>query len=138
MNQHEITETLAEHLIQRADVWPNERAHYVDVAKVCHEVNRVYCKSIGDDSQPTWDEAPDWQKLSAINGVLFHLKNPDAGPPGSHENWLKDKQADGWVYGEKKDPEAKTHPCMVPYDQLPKEQQTKDALFVAIVHALRG
>lgn len=32
-----------------------------DVAKVCHDTNRVYCKAIGDDSQPTWENAPEWQ-----------------------------------------------------------------------------
>lgn len=37
-----------------------------------------------------------------------------------------------------KDPEKKVHPCMVPYDQLPKEQQVKDAIFVGIVHAMLG
>lgn len=104
------------------------------IAAVCHEVNRAYCASLGDNSQAAWDDAPDWQKQSAINGVEFHIANPEAGPSGSHENWLKVKQADGWVYGETKDVDAKTHPCMVPYTELPKEQQAKDALFVAAVH----
>lgn len=108
----------------------------IAIATICHEANRAYCKTIGDDSQPPWDEAPEWQKQSACNGVCFHLENPDAGPPGSHENWLKDKIAAGWVYGETKDPEAKTHPCMVQYDELPQEQRLKDAIFVGIVHAL--
>ena len=31
---------------------------------------------------------------------------------------------------------AKTHPCMVPFDQLPEWQQKKDKLFLAIVRAL--
>jgi hypothetical protein len=30
-----------------------------------------------------------------------------------------------------------THPCLVPYAQLPAEQQRKDALFQAVVAALR-
>ena len=57
-----------------------------EIAKVCHEVNRGYCKALGDDSQLPWDEAPQWAKTSAINGVRFHLDNPNAGPSGSHEN----------------------------------------------------
>lgn len=106
------------------------------VARICHEANRAYCASQGDHSQPTWEDAPQWQRESAINGVVFHVQNPEAGPAGSHENWLKVKTADGWVYGEVKDPEAKTHPCCVPYDQLPAEQQVKDYIFVGIVHSL--
>lgn len=108
----------------------------VAIASICHEANRQYCKTIGDHTQPLWDDAPEWQKNSAIAGVQFHLLNPEAGPSGSHENWMKDKDADGWVYGEVKDPEAKTHPCMVPYDQLPIEQRMKDYIFTAIVHAM--
>ena len=102
-----------------------------DVAKLCHEVNRAYCKSIGDDSQPAWEDAPQWQKDSAIAGVKFHWQT-DRKPSESHESWMAQKLADGWKYGPVKDAEKKEHPCIVPYDQLPKEQQTKDYLFKAV------
>jgi len=107
-----------------------------EIAKVCHEANRGYCKALGDDSQLPWEEAPQWAKTSAINGVRFHLDNPNAGPSGSHENWLREKEKEGWKYGEVKDPEKKEHPCYVPYDQLPKEQQAKDYIFTSIVKTL--
>lgn len=105
------------------------------IAAVCHEANRVYCASLGE-SQPPWSEAPPWLTESVINGVEFHLKNPDAGDAASHENWLRYKELDGWKYGVVKDPEKREHPCMVPFDALPIEQQRKDRLFRAIVHAL--
>jgi hypothetical protein len=35
------------------------------VARVCHEANRAYCQTLGDNSQPAWDDAPEWQKDSA-------------------------------------------------------------------------
>ena len=108
------------------------------IAAVCHETNRAFCRTLGDESQPTWEDAPDWQCASAINGVNFHLANPDAGPSHSHQEWLKEKQADGWQFGPVKDPAKKEHPCIVPYEALPKEQQAKDALFIAVVNALRG
>lgn len=109
-----------------------------DIARVCHEANRAYCATLGDDSQLPWDEAPDWQRESAVNGVRFHIENPGAGPEGSHENWMSEKQADGWAFGETKDPDAKTHPCMVSYHELPAEQRRKDYLFVGVVFALAG
>ncbi|MBS0994778.1 RyR domain-containing protein [Gluconobacter cerinus] len=102
-------------------------------AEICHEVNRAYCASLGDQSQPSWIDAPDWQKLSAVKGVEFHRANPEAGPSASHESWLKEKHETGWVFGAVKDPVKKEHPCMVPYDQLPAQQQAKDALFIAVV-----
>jgi len=107
-------------------------------AMVAHEVNRAYCEAIGDDSQVPWDEAPDWQKESAMAGVQFHLDNPDAGPEASHESWLEMKKADGWKYGKKKDEEKKTHPCFKPFNKLPKAQQAKDHLFRGVVHAMAG
>lgn len=108
------------------------------IAKVAHEINAAFCQAIGDNSQPTWVDAPDWQKESAVNGVRFHLENPNADASASHENWLKEKVTDGWVYGEEKNPELKTHPCCVPYDELPMEQRAKDYLFKQTVHSLKG
>jgi hypothetical protein len=107
------------------------------IAMVCHETNRAYCQAIGDFSQPTWADAPAWQTQSAIRGVQFHLANPEALPSASHESWLAEKEATGWKYGPVKNPETKEHPCFVPFDQLPPEQQAKDKLFKAIVDALR-
>ena len=109
-----------------------------DVAHICHESNRAYCETLGDQSQPPWSEAPDWQKESAVNGVTFHLSNPDALASHSHESWLKEKLESGWKYGAVKDPDKKEHPCCVPYEQLPPEQQAKDYLFRGIVHSLAG
>ena len=106
------------------------------IAKVCHNVNKAYCESIGDDSQLFWEDAPDWQKESARNGVIFHEGNPDSKPCDSHNNWMAEKEEAGWVHGPVKDVEKKEHPCLVSYDQLPSEQQTKDALFIAVVRSL--
>ncbi len=111
---------------------------FTKIARVCHEANRAYCRSIGDYSQPPWEEAPEWQKKSAIDGVRFHIVHPEAGPSASHEEWLKAKQADGWKYGAVKDPEKKEHPCFVPFGQLPAEQQSKDYIFTAIVNELKA
>ena len=109
----------------------------INIAKRCHENNRDYCASIGDMSQPIWEDAPDWQKTSAINGVLFHLANPEALPSHSHDCWLSEKVAEGWIYGEVKDPDKKEHPCMVPYRDLPEEQKFKDQLFIQTVNQFR-
>jgi len=109
----------------------------VAIARLCHEVNRAYCQSLGDDSQVPWEEAPEWQKRSAINGVEFHLANPTADPRASHANWLREKRAAGWKFGPVKDVEKKEHPCCLDYDLLPQAEKTKDFLFRAIVHAMK-
>ncbi len=108
----------------------------IGIAKVCHETNRAYCQTIGDNTQPTWEDAPKWQKQSAINGVKYHLENPNSKPEDSHNSWLKEKEQTGWKYGKVKDPEKKEHPCFVPYEQLPEEQKAKDKLFISIIRSL--
>jgi hypothetical protein len=108
------------------------------IALVCHEANRAYCRTVGDTSQLPWNEAPDWQKESAVKGVKFALENPNAAPSDSHESWLAEKRATGWKYGPVKDAEKKEHPCFVPYEELPVDQRRKDRLFLAVVRALSG
>lgn len=107
-----------------------------DIAKVCHEANRAFCEGLGDSSQVPWEEAPDWQIESCIDGVKFHLDNPELSDSASHNNWLVYKAREGWKYGPVKDEVKKEHPCMVPFRDLPEEQQAKDALFACIVRAL--
>ncbi len=109
-----------------------------DIARVCHEANRALCMTQNDSSQPKWEDAPDWQKNSALDGVKFHFENPDAGASASHDNWREDKVNDGWTWGPVKDPEKKQHPCMVAFDELPIQQRLKDYLFKSIVHALQS
>ncbi len=107
-----------------------------EIARIAHEVNRAYCEALGDNSQMPWAGVLEWQRNSAINGVRFHRGNPTAGPEDSHENWLKEKLADGWTYGIVKNADKKEHPCCVPYNKLPVEQKAKDYIFRAIVHNL--
>lgn len=109
-----------------------------EIAQVAHEANRAYCHSIGDFSQLAWKFVKPEGKAVTIDGVNFHLKNPDASSRASHENWMKAKSTQGWTYGETKNDQAKTHPSMVPYESLSHEQRTKDIIFSAMVATLKG
>jgi len=109
--------------------------NHEQIARIAHEVNRAYCQALGDHSQPTWEEAPAWQRDSAMAGVRLHAEPADHGPEASHEAWMAQKVADGWTYGPVKDPSKKEHPCMVPFPELPREQQAKDHIFRAVVRA---
>lgn len=66
-----------------------------DIARIAHEANRALCATHGDHSQLPWDEAPEWQRASVLNGVIHKLDNPHAEASESHANWLALKTAEG-------------------------------------------
>ena len=43
-----------------------------------------------------------------------------------HEVWAETRINQGWSYGEQRNDELKTHPCLVPYEQLPEEEKEYD------------
>ena len=43
-----------------------------------------------------------------------------------HEVWAETRIAQGWTYGEKRDDEKKTHPCLIAYEDLPEEEKEYD------------
>lgn len=108
-----------------------------DVARVCHEANRAMQVACRDPRRsPPWDDATAWHRSSAYASI--HAVVQGATPEEVHEAWMLEKAEQGWVYGDVKDEEAKTHPCLVPYGELPLEQRAKDAVFHAIVKALEA
>ena len=106
------------------------------IARICHETNRGHCAAIGDDSQVPWGEAPTWQRESCRAGVRAVIANGYMKPSKQHDLWLSVKLREGWRYGAEKDADAKVHPCLLPYDELPPEQQVKDSIFSAVVRGL--
>jgi hypothetical protein len=121
---------------RRVDPFEDQQIRIETIARVAHEVNRAYCQALGDDSQPAWENAPPWQRESARMGVDLHLSG-DFGPEASHVAWSKHKLDTGWKYGPAKDEGKKEHHCLVPFADLPREQQAKDFIFRAVVHAMR-
>lgn len=109
----------------------------IEIARICHNANQAFCKSIGDNSQDLWEDASEDQKGAAIAGVKFHLKGKHS-PEESHESWLKKKKEDGWVFGEVKDEKKKTHPSLVPYKELSTEEKSKDFIFQSIVESFKA
>jgi DNA-binding transcriptional MerR regulator len=108
-----------------------------DIARVVHAANRELQIVQGDPvPSPPWDEAPAYQAREATAGVKEVMRNPALTAEQSHELWVDRMRADGWTYGTTKDFERKTHPTLLPFGELPTEQQLKDRLFIAIVRAL--
>ena len=43
-----------------------------------------------------------------------------------HEVWAETRIQQGWKYGEQRNDEMKTHPCLVPYEELPESEKEYD------------
>ena len=43
-----------------------------------------------------------------------------------HEVWSETRIKQGWTYGEQRNDELKTHPCLVPYEELSEEEKEYD------------
>lgn len=105
------------------------------IARVIHEANSALQVIQGDPapSQP-WDCEDDDIKAVTIKGVANVRRGMT--PRMLHDAWCHEKRAQGWTHGPEKDAALKTHPCLVPYWDLPPEQRTKNYVFVAIVEAM--
>lgn len=123
--------------VRRMRVGGNPLLTTEHIARVIHAANRELQRQQGDPApSPEWDDAPDYQRQQAIAGVRAVLDAPDLTAERSHELWCERMRAAGWTYGERKDPDAKTHPTLLEWSALPAEQQYKDRLFIGVVRAL--
>lgn len=106
------------------------------IARTVHEALRGWAAAHGQHDIPGWDAAPDWMHASTRESVLHALENGGADGRSQHDQWLAQKTRDGWRHGPVKDSAAKTHPLMIPYEQLPEWERRKDALINALARAL--
>lgn len=85
-----------------------------------------------------WDEREDDFKEQFLE-VIDRQCGPSrsSSPEELHGGWMQAYISNGWKHGEKYDREARTHPDLVPYDQLGKLEQDKDSVFVALCEIAR-
>ena len=111
---------------------------YDQIARVCHEANRMVQRVIGEPMSPVWDELPEWMRERNISWVEKICKGMMFSPAESHDSWVREMESLGWKHGPMKDEDMKEHPCLVPYEQLPQGQRMKDQVFWEIVQLMMG
>ncbi len=102
---------------------------------VC-EAARLHAKLLGCPVVPRpWEEREEEFRLQLIklidDLIAGRRKFPDS--KAAHDSWMKRYTEMGWQYGEVYDPEKKTHPDLVPYEELDPREQVKDDVFLALV-----
>lgn len=109
-----------------------------EIASIAHEANRALNWVLGDSDVGPWEELDPEMQHSVMHGVRVVQESDDHGPEELHRQWIMVREAQGWVYGDVLDRDGKVHPNLVPFDQLPREQQMKDRLFRSVVRSLSG
>lgn len=106
------------------------------IAAATHGAVREWNRTKGETDQVDWDVTPSDIKRSAIDGVRYALGDAAITPEMSHRRWVDRKLAEGWKRGMIRSHQGKTHPNLVPWNELPPDERVKDALFIAIVRAI--
>jgi hypothetical protein len=104
-----------------------------------YEAGRYHAAAGGSHVVPEpWnqrDEAFREQFIQTVEMMCGPDRTDDAAE--LHEDWCKAYEKMGWRYGPKRDPVSKTHPDMVPFDDLAQKERDKDFAFVALCEIAR-
>ncbi|NOS89974.1 MAG: Ryanodine receptor Ryr [Methylococcaceae bacterium] len=63
---------------------------------------------------------------SAINLSPDILQLTEQLAENTHNHWAQQRLQEGWQYGPERDDTDKTHPCLIPYAQLPESEKAYD------------
>ena len=96
-----------------------------------YEAARIENKAAGRPINPEpWEERDTKFRENMIRAVDKQCgPNRIMTPSELHDEWVKAYEDMGWKYGPVRDTESKTHPDMVPFDELSILEQEKDWVF---------
>ena len=90
--------------------WKYEYNYYSSAASAIHRKMKILCGIPGADKRPNEREEHDKNALRVLE----------------HRRWNAYMRTEGYVYAETRNNLAKTHPCLVKFDELPLKEQEKD------------
>jgi len=104
------------------------------IAELVYEATRMEAEWSNRRIVPEpWQYRDEAFRTQFINIVHQYMEKGIPTPEEAHDSWMKKYFEMGWVYGEVRDAEKKTHPDLVPYNELPQDEKDKDAIFLAFV-----
>ena len=108
-------------------------------AEFVYEAGRLQAIAVDAPVVPAhWADREDAFRVQFLEVIERQCgPNRSASPEELHGSWMQRYLTMGWVYGEAYDRETKTHPDLVPFAQLEKREQDKDAVFIALCEIAR-
>jgi hypothetical protein len=99
------------------------KAMEVMQGEIACEIRRMLGESQLD--QAMFDDAQRARRVEALKKCAAESTSDS----DRHEAWIRMHVDDGWVYGEQFDPKAKTHPNLMPWEDLPDSTRSKAKIF---------
>lgn len=105
------------------------------IAYVVHEVVRAYVEARGGYMTP-WSDARPGERKAMLHVVRNVRRQPDTPPGERHAAWCDRRRAEGWRWGPVLDIEAKAHPSLMPWPELPEDDRVRECLMIGAVKCL--
>ena len=106
-------------------------------ARFVYEATRLEAKISDRPIVPeSWDNRDKDFRTQFVEIVKKQCSNDKfSSAEAAHNSWWQEYKDMGWTYGEERNAKKKTHPDMVPFDELPKSERDKDEIFIRLCAA---
>ena len=106
-----------------------------NIVEIIYEATRLEAEWSNRSIVPEkWENRDEKFKIQFINIINEYLLQDDLPTPKeAHDSWVRAYKEMGWKFGEKRDIKKKTHPDILPFEKLPKDERDKDAIFLMAV-----
>ena len=80
-----------------------------------------------------WDDRDELFRIQFVKVVDKQCSdNKFENAESAHDSWWREYDRMGWKYGKERSTEKKTHPDMIPFNDLPKSERDKDEIFLRL------
>lgn len=108
--------------------------NYAKIAELIYEATRLEAEWSKRPIIPEkWNNRDEAFRNQFVDIVRKYIQDGIPTPEEAHNSWMESYFKMGWKYGKERSVENKTHPDLIPFDELPKEERDKDAIFLCLV-----